>query len=68
VKDFEQTIPGHGGVTDRMDCQLLMALFTTVYLNAFVRCAPRTSARVTLRGSERASDSGGVAIASVRDR
>mmetsp|Transcript_2373 Transcript_2373/g.7853 ORF Transcript_2373/g.7853 Transcript_2373/m.7853 type:complete len:133 (+) Transcript_2373:348-746(+) len=37
VKDFEQTIPGHGGVMDRMDCQLLMALFTTVYLNAFVR-------------------------------
>lgn len=38
VKDFEQTIPGHGGVMDRMDCQLLMGLFTTVYLNAFVRC------------------------------
>jgi len=36
VKDFANLIPGHGGVTDRMDCQLLMGLFTYVYLINFV--------------------------------
>lgn len=24
IKDFASTIPGHGGLTDRMDCQILM--------------------------------------------
>lgn len=23
IKDFGDTIPGHGGITDRMDCQIL---------------------------------------------
>jgi len=27
VKDFADVIPGHGGVTDRMDCQILMGMF-----------------------------------------
>uniref|UniRef100_A0A7S1XJJ7 Phosphatidate cytidylyltransferase n=1 Tax=Erythrolobus australicus TaxID=1077150 RepID=A0A7S1XJJ7_9RHOD len=36
VKDFADLIPGHGGVTDRMDCQLLMAVFTYVYSINFV--------------------------------
>lgn len=26
IKDFADVIPGHGGVTDRMDCQILMVL------------------------------------------
>lgn len=30
-------IPGHGGVMDRMDCQFITALFTTVYYNTFIR-------------------------------
>lgn len=37
IKDFANLFPGHGGVTDRVDCQLLMAVFTYVYLINFVQ-------------------------------
>jgi phosphatidate cytidylyltransferase len=36
IKDFANTIPGHGGFTDRMDCQILMGLFTFVWVSQFV--------------------------------
>lgn len=38
LKDFDSVIPGHGGVMDRMDCQLITALFTSVYYTTFIRC------------------------------
>lgn len=31
MKDFGDTIPGHGGITDRFDCQVLMAMFSYLY-------------------------------------
>ncbi|GAA5853677.1 hypothetical protein JCM8547_007410 [Rhodosporidiobolus lusitaniae] len=37
IKDFGDSIPGHGGMTDRMDCQFLMGLFSYVYYAALVR-------------------------------
>lgn len=37
IKDFANLFPGHGGVTDRVDCQLLMAVFTYVYVINFVQ-------------------------------
>ena len=36
VKDFGDTLPGHGGMTDRVDCQLMMAMFSYVWYQAFV--------------------------------
>lgn len=30
-------IPGHGGVSDRMDCQLIMGSFVYFYHQAFIK-------------------------------
>jgi phosphatidate cytidylyltransferase len=37
IKDFGDTIPGHGGFMDRFDCQVIMATFVNVYFQTFVR-------------------------------
>ncbi|KAI0266678.1 cytidylyltransferase family-domain-containing protein [Gloeopeniophorella convolvens] len=37
IKDFGDSIPGHGGMTDRMDCQFLMGVFVYVYHSSFIR-------------------------------
>ncbi|KAK0747174.1 cytidylyltransferase family-domain-containing protein [Schizothecium vesticola] len=37
IKDFGDSIPGHGGITDRMDCQFIMGLFAYVYITSFIR-------------------------------
>jgi len=36
IKDFGDSIPGHGGMTDRMDCQFIMGTLTYMYYQGFI--------------------------------
>lgn len=42
VKDFSNIIPGHGGFSDRFDCQLLMVMFVYTYMSSFIKNTPVT--------------------------
>lgn len=37
IKDFAAFLPGHGGLMDRNDCQMITALFVAVWVSTFVR-------------------------------
>lgn len=49
IKEFGESIPGHGGITDRMDCQILMGMFTCVWLNSVVLRQPPSVSMVMLQ-------------------
>uniref|UniRef100_A0A7S0VIE3 Phosphatidate cytidylyltransferase n=1 Tax=Polytomella parva TaxID=51329 RepID=A0A7S0VIE3_9CHLO len=36
IKDFGDTIPGHGGLTDRFDCQVIIAIFSHAYYKSYI--------------------------------
>ena len=36
-KDFDSFVPGHGGLMDRMDCQLVMIIFCYIHYQTFVK-------------------------------
>ena len=51
IKDFESVIPGHGGLMDRMDCQLVMIVFTFLHHLTFVAKDPSVAEKLFRRAA-----------------
>ncbi len=59
IKDFDSIIPGHGGLMDRFDCQLIMALGACTAILEFLRCRVRFSESAFLVSSDWGGGGGG---------
>ncbi|KJH44839.1 phosphatidate cytidylyltransferase [Dictyocaulus viviparus] len=57
IKDFGDVIPGHGGLMDRFDCQLLMGTFVSVYIHTFIR-VPNPAKLIALIDKQLAENQG----------
>ena len=62
VKDFADSIPGHGGLTDRMDCQFLMGFFSYLYLSTFIKISHTTVAQVLQTAIDNLSSNDQIAL------
>jgi len=51
-KDFDSFMPGHGGMMDRMDCQMLMNSFTAFYYMSFLAGSAKTIPRMLYLASK----------------
>ena len=47
-KDFDSLIAGHGGLMDRMDCQLMMLAFTAFHYRNYIVYAPSVKKMIDL--------------------
>lgn len=50
-KDFDNIFPGHGGFTDRTDCQYITGLFVYVYYQMFIKSASFIDLEAVLDGA-----------------
>jgi phosphatidate cytidylyltransferase len=62
-KDFDSFMPGHGGMMDRMDCQLLMITFNSFYYGFFIMPKAVPLDRLVMLASQ-LSDDNKLALAS----
>ena len=56
LDDFASIIPGHGGVFDRVDCQLITGLATQIYYTTFIGAGAISLTRVMTLASQLSGD------------